>query len=101
MMLVMKMQKTSNLFEVHMKKIEKSDGTKIVVCNYCSKEFKWSKSRSYGTYRRYVNNLHPIETARSKLNGQTHIVRYSFLNIQLFRYSDANNREIISLYGCC
>ena len=33
------MCKKSYLFKVHMKKIEKLDGTKIIVCNYCSKKF--------------------------------------------------------------
>ena len=35
-----KTRKKFNLFEVHMKKVTKSDGTIIVVCNYCSKKFK-------------------------------------------------------------
>ena len=39
-----------DMFEVYMKKIEKFDGMIIVVCNYCSKEFKWSKSGGYDTY---------------------------------------------------
>ena len=32
--------KKSDLLKVHMTKVEKTKGTKIVVCNYCSKEFK-------------------------------------------------------------
>ena len=46
-----KMRKKFDLFKVHIKKVEKLDRTKIIVCNYCSKEFKWSKSRSYDTYK--------------------------------------------------
>ena len=34
------MRKKSDLFDVHMKKLTKSDVTIIVVCNYWSKEFK-------------------------------------------------------------
>ena len=33
-------RKKFDLFEVHMKKLTKSNETIIVVCNYCSKEFK-------------------------------------------------------------
>ena len=32
--------KKSDLFEVHMKKVTKSDGSLTIVCNYCSKEFR-------------------------------------------------------------
>ena len=42
--------KKYDLFEVHMKKVEKLDETMIVVCNSCSKEIKWSKFEIYGTY---------------------------------------------------
>ena len=76
-----------------MKKVEKLDGIKIVVCTYYSKEFKWSKFESYDTYRKYVNSLHPTKTARSKLKGQTQIAWYVSHNIQLFHFSDANNKE--------
>ena len=44
-------RKKSDLFQVHMKKVTKSDGSLAIVCNYCSKEFKWSKFGGYGTYR--------------------------------------------------
>ena len=76
-----------------MKKVEKLDRIKIVVCTYYSKEFKWSKFESYDTYRKYVNSLHPTKTARSKLKGQTQIAWYVSHNIQLFHFSDANNKE--------
>ena len=42
--------KKFNLFKVHMKNITKSDRIITVVCNYCSKGFKWLKSENYGTY---------------------------------------------------
>ena len=87
------MRKKSDLFEVHMKKVTKSDGSLAIVCNYCSKEFRWSKSGGYDTYRRHINNTHPTEAAKSKAKGQTQISRYASANDQLFRYSDANNRE--------
>ena len=35
-----KRRKIFDLFKVHMKNVTKSDGTIIVVYNYCSKEFK-------------------------------------------------------------
>ena len=65
------MCKKFDLFEIHIKKIEKSDGTIVVICNYYSKEFKWSESKGYDTYRRHVNNDHPIEIA--KLKAKRHI----------------------------
>ena len=85
--------KKSDLFEVQMKKIEKPDGSKMVVCNYYSKEFKWSKSGGYNTYQWHVNNLHPTEIAKSKAKGQTQISRYISPNTQLLSYSITNNRE--------
>ena len=81
------------LFEVHMKKSTKSDGSLVIVCNYCSKEFKWSKSGGYDTYRRHINNTHLTEVTKSKANGQAQIFRYASANDQLFHYFDANNRE--------
>ena len=59
-----------------MKQLEKSDETILVVCNYFSKEFKWSKFGGYGTYRRHINNAHPTETDKSKVKGQTQFSRY-------------------------
>ena len=32
--------KKSDLFEVHMKKVTKSDGSLAIICNYCSKKFR-------------------------------------------------------------
>ena len=75
-----------------MKKVTKSDGSLVIVCNYYSKEFRWSKSGDYGTYRRHINNTHPTEAAKSKTKGQAQISGTLPLN-QLFRYSDTNNRE--------
>ena len=63
-----------------MKKVEKFNGTNIIVCNYCSKEFKWSKSRGYDTYRKYVDGKHPIEVTRSKSRGETQIAIYASPN---------------------
>ena len=76
-----------------MKKVTKSDGSLAIVCNYCSKEFRWSKSGGYGTYRRHINNTHPTEAVKSKAKGQVQISRYASANDQLFGYSNANNRE--------
>ena len=87
------MHKKFDLFEFHMKKLTKSDGTIIVVCNYYSKEFKLSKFEGYSTYQRHVNNAHPTEAMKSKAKGKTQISMYDSHNNQLFRYSDVNNRD--------
>ena len=76
-----------------MKKVTKSDGSLAIVCNYCSKEFRWSKSGGYSTYWRHINNTHPTEAAKSKAKSLTQISKYASANDQLFRYSNANNRE--------
>ena len=76
-----------------MKKVTKSNGSLVIVWNYCSKKFRWLKSGGYGTYRRHINNTHPTKAAKSKAKGQTQIFKYASANDQLFRYSDANNRE--------
>ena len=76
-----------------MKKLTKSDGIFIVVCNYCSKKFKWSKSGGYDTYRWHINNTQPTKATKSKAKGQTQIFRYASPSNQLFRYFDVNNRE--------
>ena len=76
-----------------MKKVTKSDGSLEIVCNYYSKEFRWSKSGGYDTFRRHINNTHPTEVAKPKAKGQAQISKYASANDQLFRYSDANNRE--------
>ena len=76
-----------------MQKIDKPDGTMVVLCNYCSEKFKWSKFGGYNIYRRHVNNRHPTKAARSRSRAQIQIAKYAFPNTQLFRYSDANNRE--------
>ena len=76
-----------------MKKVIKSDGNLAIVCNYCSKEFRWSKSGGYSTYRRHINNTHPTEATKSKTKDQTQISKYASPTNQLFRYFDVNNRE--------
>ena len=65
----------------------------MVVCIYCSKEFKWSKSGGYGISRRHINNTHPTEATKSKAKGQMQISKYVALINQLFCYSDINNME--------
>ena len=62
--------KKSDLFELQMKKIEKSNGTIIVICNYWSKKLKWLKSGGYDTYQRHVNNAYSTEAAKSKVKGK-------------------------------
>ena len=75
-MVVMKMSKKSNHFEVHMNKIEKINGTIIIVCNYYFKEFKWSIFEGYYTYQ-HVNNFYPTKVMKSKAEWQTQIAKYA------------------------
>ncbi|KAK2655640.1 hypothetical protein Ddye_008692 [Dipteronia dyeriana] len=86
-----KKQAKSDQFVLHMKKVTKSDGTCWVVCNYCPKEYKWTKSGGYSTYRKHVMTRHPVEHAKG--NTQSQISRFSTPNTQLFKYSDQANRE--------
>ncbi|KAK3189036.1 hypothetical protein Dsin_028597 [Dipteronia sinensis] len=84
-------QVKSDLFVLHMKKVTNEDGSTIVICNYCKKVFKWHKSGGYGSYRKYITNSHP--DAQAKSSSQSQIPRYATPNQQLFKYSDAKNRE--------
>ncbi|KAL5847296.1 hypothetical protein ACOSQ3_010820 [Xanthoceras sorbifolium] len=78
------------LFKVHMKRVEK-DGLVIVVCNYCSKDFKWNKSEGYGTYWKHINSKHPAEAHHQRVQHQ--ISRYTSPNHPLFKHIDQNNRD--------
>ncbi|KAK3230204.1 hypothetical protein Dsin_002085 [Dipteronia sinensis] len=84
-------QVKSDLFVLHMKKVTHEDGSTVVICNYCKKVFKWHKSGGYGTYRKHITNSHP--DAHAKSSSQAQIPRYATPNQQLFKYSDAKNRE--------
>ncbi|KAK2638067.1 hypothetical protein Ddye_025862 [Dipteronia dyeriana] len=81
----------SDLFVLHMKKVTKPNGTCWVVCNYYPKEYKWTKSGGYGTYRKHITTSHPAELAKG--NAQSQISRFSTPDTQLFKYSDQTNRE--------
>ncbi|KAK3211738.1 hypothetical protein Dsin_016444 [Dipteronia sinensis] len=70
-------QPKSDLFVYHMKKITKEDGTMVVVCNYCHKEFKWNKSGGYSTFWKHIMTQHPAEHARS--SKQTQISSFEFI----------------------
>ncbi|KAK2645870.1 hypothetical protein Ddye_021065 [Dipteronia dyeriana] len=74
-----------------MKKVMKPNGTCWAVCNYCIKEYKWTKSGGYGTYRKHITTRHPTELAKG--NAQSQISRFSTSDTQLFKYSDQANRE--------
>ncbi|KAK3199172.1 hypothetical protein Dsin_022587 [Dipteronia sinensis] len=84
-------QVKSDLFVLHMKKVTNEDGRTVVICNYCKKVFKWHKSGGYGSYRKHITNSHP--DAQAKSSSQSQIPRYATHNQQLFKYSDAKNRE--------
>ncbi|KAK2661271.1 hypothetical protein Ddye_007804 [Dipteronia dyeriana] len=81
----------SDLFVLHMKKVTKPNGTCWAVCNYCPKEYKWTKSGGYSTYRKHITTGHPAELAKG--NAQSQISRFSTPDTQLFKYSDQANRE--------
>ena len=69
----------SDLFVLHMKKIMKDDGSVVVVCNYCNKEFKWNKSGGYGTFQKHITNHHAAEQAKS--SSQAQISKYVTPNL--------------------
>ncbi|KAK2634343.1 hypothetical protein Ddye_029135 [Dipteronia dyeriana] len=81
----------SDLFVLHMKKVTKPNGTCWDVCNYCPKEYKWTKSEGYDTYRKHITTRHPAELAKG--NAQSQSFRFSTSDTQLFKYSDQANRE--------
>ncbi|KAK2637059.1 hypothetical protein Ddye_031851 [Dipteronia dyeriana] len=81
----------SDLFVLHIKKVTKPNGTCWAVCNYCPKEYKWTKSGGYGTYGKHITTSHPAELAKG--NAQSQISRFSTPDTQLFKYSDQANRE--------
>ncbi|KAK2634040.1 hypothetical protein Ddye_028832 [Dipteronia dyeriana] len=60
----------SDLFRVHMKKIELDDGTIKIMCNYCPKTYKAVKSFGYGTYWNHVKRNHPSELVKASNQGQ-------------------------------
>ncbi|KAK2646223.1 hypothetical protein Ddye_021418 [Dipteronia dyeriana] len=64
----------SDLFRVHMKKIELDGGTIKIMCNYCPKTYKAVKSFGYGTYWNHVKRNHPSELV--KASNQWQISRY-------------------------
>ena len=53
------------------------------------KEFKWSKSGGYDTFRKHITSSHPDNQARS--SSQAQISRYATSNQQLFKYNDEKN----------
>ncbi|KAK3205420.1 hypothetical protein Dsin_019466 [Dipteronia sinensis] len=45
-----------------MKKVTQADGSTVVICNYCKKEFKWHKSGGYGTYQKHMpDRVHKLK----------------------------------------
>ncbi|KAK2656874.1 hypothetical protein Ddye_009926 [Dipteronia dyeriana] len=91
----------SDLFVLHMKKVTKPNGTCWAVCNYCPKEYKWTKSEGYGTYRKHITTSHPAELAKG--NAQSQISRvlgteYALLSqkIKRLRGSSSSSSSPIS-----
>ncbi|KAK2654332.1 hypothetical protein Ddye_014188 [Dipteronia dyeriana] len=81
----------SDLFKVHMKKIELDDGTIKIMCNYCPKTYKAVKSFGYGTYWNHVKRNHPSELVKASNQGQ--ISKYGTSTNQLFHYTSEKNKE--------
>ncbi|KAK3218867.1 hypothetical protein Dsin_012837 [Dipteronia sinensis] len=53
----------SDLFKLHMKKIQLDDGMIQIKCNYCSKIYRTNKSFGYDTYWNHIRKNHPSELA--------------------------------------
>ncbi|KAK3225454.1 hypothetical protein Dsin_005316 [Dipteronia sinensis] len=51
----------SDLFKLHMKKIQLDDGMIQIKCKYCSKIYRTNKSFGYGTYWNHIRKNHPSE----------------------------------------
>ncbi|KAL5741527.1 hypothetical protein ACOSP7_028259 [Xanthoceras sorbifolium] len=83
----------SELFKVHMRRVEKESREVVVTCNYCNKDFKWNKSGGYGTYWKHINTKHPVKAQQEHSRGQYQIFKYTSPNHNLFKYNDVNNRE--------
>ncbi|KAL5838687.1 hypothetical protein ACOSQ3_015856 [Xanthoceras sorbifolium] len=80
----------SKFFKGHIKRVEK-DGLVIVVCNYCSKDFKWNKSGGYEMHWKHINSKYQAEAHHQR--GQHQISSYTSPNYPLFKYTDQNNRD--------
>ena len=74
-----------------MLKIMKDDGSFVAVCNYFHKEFQWSKSGGYSTFRKHITSQHAVKQEIS--SSQAQISSYATPNHQLFKYKGTNNRE--------
>ncbi|KAL5862402.1 hypothetical protein ACOSQ4_003698 [Xanthoceras sorbifolium] len=65
----------SELFKVHMRRVEKESGKVVVTCNYCNKDFKWNKFGGYGMYWKHINTKHLVEAQHERSRGQYQISR--------------------------
>ncbi|KAK2634305.1 hypothetical protein Ddye_029097 [Dipteronia dyeriana] len=81
----------SDLFRMHMKKIELDDGTIKIMYNYCPKTYKAVKSFGYGTYWNHDKRNHPSELV--KASNQCQISKYGTSTNQLFHYTSEKNKE--------
>ncbi|KAK3225978.1 hypothetical protein Dsin_005840 [Dipteronia sinensis] len=60
----------SDLFKLHMKKIQLDDGMIQIKCNYCSKIYRTNKSFGYGTYWNHIRKNHPSELVKTSNQSQ-------------------------------
>ncbi|KAK3180700.1 hypothetical protein Dsin_000089 [Dipteronia sinensis] len=66
----------SDLFKLHMKKIQLDDGMIKIKYNYCSKTYKTNKSFGYGTHWNHIRKNHPSKLM--KASNQSQISRSRF-----------------------
>ncbi|KAK3213087.1 hypothetical protein Dsin_017793 [Dipteronia sinensis] len=85
----------SDLFKLHMKKIQLDDGMIQIKCNYCSKIYRTNKSFGYGTYWNHIRKNHPSELV--KTSNQSQISRYGTPTNQLFHYTYEKNKEELAV----
>ncbi|KAK3218649.1 hypothetical protein Dsin_012619 [Dipteronia sinensis] len=85
----------SDLFKLHMKKIQLDDGMIQIKCNYCSKIYRTNKSFGYGTYWNHIRKNHPSELV--KTSNQSQISRYGTPTNQLFHYTSEKNKEELAV----
>ncbi|KAK2648180.1 hypothetical protein Ddye_015669 [Dipteronia dyeriana] len=83
-----KKQLKSDIFVLHIKKVTKPNGTCWAVCNYYPKEYKLTKSRGYGTYRKHITTRHPAELAKGNVQSQI-----SRCNLSLYGQSMDNTEK--------
>ncbi|KAK3195488.1 hypothetical protein Dsin_026798 [Dipteronia sinensis] len=92
-------QPKSDLFVYHMKKIAKEDGTMTVICNYCHKVFKWSKSGGYEIDVDIHSYCYTIKTLLYELYDEYRRVYGPSLNISVPQTQTVSNTRSSGFLG--